>query len=120
MYSFLLRHCTNFTVLQRLRQAFDEFACHARMDLKEERAKKMIQDEGYNEKNVAVEEEARRQKAQLLLYMDYVKERHAEVLQGMEESQEEERFKMKQDLNLKSSKCQSAFQRCQPIGAFCW
>jgi len=80
---------------QELKQYLDEYACNARMDI--EKAKGQVAEREMaivSTQNAAIVE-SDAEKAKLLMYNDYVKERYTEVIDALEKSQEEERHKLK-------------------------
>lgn len=84
--------------IDKMRQAYDEYLLHSKMDLADFH-KHMEQRENkiHGEKEMAIDE-AERQKAILLKYVDYIKARNDELLGGLEVAQEEERSRLKNEL----------------------
>ena len=78
--------------LDKMRQAYDEYVLHSKLDLSEAqtKAEKKLLDLENEKKHI--EKESEKQKTTVLQYFDYVKLQNNEVLNGLETSQEEERL----------------------------
>ena len=74
-----------------MRQAFDEVVVHSRMDVKDEQAKAQVRELKLAELQQEALQEGEKQKALVLAYVNYVKQRNDEILTAMEDSQEAER-----------------------------
>lgn len=78
--------------LEKMRQAYDEFIVHSRLDLEDFKKKAEIKERSiYGEKYTAMQE-AEDQKHLVLRYIDYVNDRHSEVLNSLEDAQNKERM----------------------------
>lgn len=77
--------------LDKMRQAFDEVVVHSRMDAEEAQQVAIRREEEIWKSSQGVVSDAERQKAMVLTYVNYVKARHEEVLNGLVASQESER-----------------------------
>ena len=77
---------------QRMKQSYDEFVTHARMDLQQAQLQAEMKEKSLlNEKNEVLSD-TEKQKHQLLQYCEYVSSRHQELLESLEHAQCEERF----------------------------
>jgi hypothetical protein len=77
--------------LEKMRQAYDEFIVHSRLDLEDLKKKAEMKERSiYGEKYTAMQE-AEDQKTLVLRYIDYVNDRHMEVLNSLEDAQNKER-----------------------------
>ena len=77
--------------LDKLKQAYDEYVVHSRMDLAELQRRTDQRVEGVEaDRNTALLE-AEKQKKTVLQYFDYVKIRNDELMQSLEQSQADER-----------------------------
>ena len=96
--------------LDKMRQAYDEFVLHARMDMQDyekqiEKGKRKDHD-----KHSEVLREEDNQKKALLAYIEYMKARNSEIIEAMTTAQEEERAKMKNLLGEQKDATQDAAQ----------
>jgi hypothetical protein len=78
--------------LEKMRQAYDEYVVHSKIDLSEvqQKAEKRIIE--INEEKANTLKEAEKQKSTVLQYFEYVKLRNNEILVDLEDKQEDERF----------------------------
>ena len=85
--------------LEKMRQAYDEFVLHARMDMqdfqKEVDRGKLLD----KEKVSTTLKEQDKQKEALLTYIEYIKARNNEVLDSLSDAQEKERRKFKNGMS---------------------
>jgi len=86
--------------LDKMKQAYDEYVVHSRMDLSELQRKTDTRVESIEADKNAALLDAEKQKKTVLQYFEYVKLRNDEVMQSMEQTQVEERYK--NDLNFLS------------------
>ena len=97
--------------LAKMRQAYDEFVLHARMDMadfeKEIEAKKMRDIEEHT-KDL---QEQDRQKKALVAYIEYVKARNMEIIGALNESQADERHDAKAKLKMANEATEQAAQQ---------
>ena len=90
---------TEALYLDRMRQAYEEMVLNARLDRKKavdaeiEQQLRSSADAAFYGKL-----DAQKQKEALLLYVEYINARHAEVIASLEKSQEKERTKFKKEL----------------------
>ncbi len=77
--------------LDKMKQAYDEYVVHNKLDLTELQRKTDQRVYAIEAEKLAALRDAEKQKATVLQYFEYVKVRNDEVMQGMEESQVEER-----------------------------
>ena len=81
--------------LAKMRQAYDEFVLHARMDMadfeKEVESKKLLDIEEHTKDM----KEQERQKKALVSYIEYVKARNMEIIEALDQAQSDERFSCK-------------------------
>ena len=77
--------------LEKMRQAFDEVVVHSRLDMADAQRQVAMYDAKLLEQKNTIMAEAEKQKALVLAYVDYVKQRYTEVVESLEEGQEEER-----------------------------
>lgn len=77
--------------LDNMKQAYDEYVTHARMDLEAFHRKASIREDKLNQEKEEVVEETEKQKKLLLEYCDYVGERHREVLSNLSEVHDQEK-----------------------------
>ncbi len=77
--------------LDKMRQAYDEFVVHNKLDLSELQKKTDSRIGSIEAEKLSALREAERQKATVLQYFEYVKVRNDELMQSMEETQVEER-----------------------------
>jgi len=84
--------------LEKMRQAYDEYVVHSRLDLQDVQLKtdKKIQD--IEQEKAAALKEAEKQKGTLLQYFDFIRLRNNEILVGLEDKQESERHRLKEEL----------------------
>ena len=85
--------------LENMRQAYDEFVLHARMDMTDLKNEVEQEKEQVNQKQSVTFKEMEKQKTALLLYVDFVNERNKELLNAQEERQEEERGRFKEEIS---------------------
>jgi hypothetical protein len=78
--------------LDKMKQAYDEYVVHSRMDLNELQKKTNQRVENVEQEKINALLEAERQKKTVLQYFDYVKLRGDELMQSLEQSQVEERW----------------------------
>jgi WD40 repeat protein len=78
--------------LDKMKQAYDEYVVHSRMDLNELQKKTNQRVENVEQEKINALLEAERQKKTVLQYFDYVKLRGDELMQSLEQSQVEERL----------------------------
>lgn len=85
--------------LEKMRQAYDEFVLHARMDMSdlknEVEKEKLILEQKHNSN----QKDAEKQKAAILLYVDFINKRNQEIINALEENQDQERFRLKDDVS---------------------
>ena len=77
--------------LDKMKQAYDEYVVHSRMDLAELQRRTDQRVEGVQADRNAALMEAEKQKKTVLQYFDYVKLRNDELMQSLEKTQVEER-----------------------------
>ncbi len=77
--------------LDKMKQAYDEYVVHSRMDLSELQRKTDSRVENIEADKNAALLDAEKQKKTVLQYFEYVKLRNDEVMQSMEQTQVEER-----------------------------
>jgi len=80
--------------LDKMRQAYDEFVLHARMDMQDyEKQIDKNKAKDHAKHNDVLREEDNQKKA-LLAYIEYMKARNSEIIENMTNAQEEERAKL--------------------------
>ena len=84
--------------LENMRQAYDEFVTHARMDMQDLKKEMDKEKEVVNHKQSATVKDMDKQKTALLLYVDFVNARNKEIISEQEERHDEERARLKQDI----------------------
>lgn len=77
--------------LDKMKQAYDEYVVHSRMDLSELQRKTDQRVEGIQADRNGALLEAEKQKKTVLQYLEYVKLRNDELMQSLEQTQVEER-----------------------------
>lgn len=77
--------------LDKMKQAYDEYVVHSRMDLSELQRRTDSRVDGIEADKNAALLEAEKQKKTVLQYFEYVKLRNDEVMQSLEQTQVEER-----------------------------
>lgn len=77
--------------LDKMKQAYDEYVVHSRMDLSELQRKTDARVEGIQADRNNALLEAEKQKGTVLQYFEYVKLRNDELMQSLEQTQAEER-----------------------------
>ena len=96
---------------QELKQYLDEFACHARMDVDEAKSQVAEREVAIIKQQNVLLGDSEKQKATMLMYVDYVKERYMEIIDSMEKAQEDERRKLKGDITAKGVMVEDAVTR---------
>jgi WD40 repeat protein len=84
--------------LEKMRQAFDEVVVHSRLDMMEAQRQVALYDANLAEQRKHIVAEADKQKQLVLAYVDYVKNRYTEVIESLETGQEDERIRLKGDV----------------------
>jgi len=96
--------------LDKMRQAYDEFVLHARMDMQDyEKQIEKGKMKDHAKHNDVLREEDNQKKA-LLAYIDYMKARNTEIIENMTNAQEEERAELKNQLSEQKAATQDATQ----------
>lgn len=85
--------------LENMRQAYDEFVLHARMDMTDLKKEVEQEKEHVNQKQNVTFKEMEKQKTALLLYVDFVNARNKELLNSQEDRQDEERGRFKEEMS---------------------
>ena len=98
--------------LEKMRQAYDEFVLHARMDMNDLREEVEKEKKSLESKHNSSQKDAEKQKSALLLYVDFVNARNKEVLSALEDHQDNEKHKLKD----KISEAARAVERSQQEG----
>ena len=83
--------------LEKMRQAYEEFVVHCRMDLAEFQRRAGLQEQRLQGDTNKAYEEAAKQKLAILKYVEYVDARHNEVLRSLEAAQAAERVRLKEE-----------------------
>jgi WD40 repeat protein len=96
MYEKKLAHESLY--LENMKQAYDEYVTHARMDLESFHRKAGIREERLNLEKEDILEETEKQKKLLLEYCDYVGQRHREVLHNLSEAHDDQKYQMNMEL----------------------
>ena len=96
--------------LDKMRQAYDEFVLHARMDMQdyEKEIEKTRSNDTAHHNELLKEQE--NQKKALLAYIEYIKTRNNEILEGLNDAQEIERNSMKTRLKEQKEATEDAAQ----------
>jgi hypothetical protein len=94
--------------LEKMRQAYDEFVLHARMDMHDLRAEVEVERKSLESTFQKEQQDAEKQKAALLLYVDFVNERNKEILDATEEKHDETREKLKDDVSAAETRAERA------------
>jgi len=101
MYEKKLAHESLY--LQNMKQAYDEYVTHARMDLESFHRKASIREEKLHSEKDEILEETEKQKKLLLEYCDYVGERHREVLRSLTETHDDQKYRLNLELEKQTS-----------------
>jgi len=94
--------------LEKMRQAYDEFVLHARMDMHDLRAEVEVERKSLESSFQKEQQDTEKQKAALLLYVDFVNERNKEILDAAEEKHDETREKLKDDVSAAETRAERA------------
>jgi hypothetical protein len=96
--------------LHKMRQAYDEFVLHARMDMQsfEKEVERKKETEGQRHTSELQEQE--KQKEALLAYIEYIKGRNQEIIAALDGAQDEERHRGKIAVDEANNKTEEASQ----------
>jgi hypothetical protein len=89
VYEKKLAHETIY--ISNLKQAYDEYVSHIRLDLEGYQRKAQLQEEKLVHEKEEIIEETEKQKKLLLEYTDYIGERHREVLKVLTETHDDQK-----------------------------
>ena len=89
MYERKLAHESLY--LQNMKQAYDEFVTHARMDLEENNRQAQLREQSLHQKNEDINAMTEKNKKILLQYCEYVGDRHREVLSSLTEQHDKDK-----------------------------
>ena len=92
MYERKLAHESLY--LQNMKQAYDEFVTHARMDLEENNRRAATREQALNQQNEDIANLTEKNKKILLQYCEYVGDRHREVLTSLTETHDRDKESM--------------------------
>ena len=92
MYERKLAHESLY--LQNMKQAYDEFVTHARMDLEDNGRKAQLREQSLHQQNEDIVNLTEKNKKILLQYCEYVGERHREVLASLTEQHDKDKEAM--------------------------
>lgn len=84
--------------LNKMKQAYDEYVLHTRMDLEEMQKKTTAKVDSVEKEKLLALKEAEKQKKAVLQYFEFLKLRNGEVINSIEDQQVEERCRMKEEL----------------------
>jgi WD40 repeat protein len=97
--------------LHKMRQAYDEFVLHARMDMQDFEKEVEKRREGDHHLHIEDLKKQEQQKEGLLAYIEYVKARNQEIISALDGSQSEERQRQKIALEEASRATEHAAQK---------
>lgn len=84
--------------IMNMKQAYDEFVTHARLDLEEFQKQAQQREAALHAERNDIVDDTEKQKRLLLEYCNYVTERHKEILKSMTEAHDNKRHKLDQEL----------------------
>ena len=84
--------------LNKMKQAYDEYVVHARLDMAEFADKAAKARENLDDEHERAMHDLEKEKSQMLMYIEYVKEQNQSVIAALDGSQEEERRKLGEEL----------------------
>jgi len=105
MYERKLAHESLY--LQNMKQAYDEFVTHARMDLEENNRQAQLREQSLHQQNEEITAMTEKNKKILLQYCEYVGDRHREVMASLTEQHDRDKEAINLSLREKQEEVKS-------------
>jgi len=109
---------TEAMYLNKMRQAYDEFVSHSRFDLQDAQAAAQGREKSIHQQNRMALEDAEKQKAILLMYVQYVNDRYKEVLNTNEDKHEQQTMALENKVLEASAGVEKVIERGRKDAAF--
>lgn len=103
--------------LETMRQAYDEHVLHSRLDLQELEKRSEKKQKKLNEKSNLLVQDANQKNQVVLEYVDFVNDRNQEVLLNLENAQDKERIKLKNQIKDLTTELEETKRRVLEIEA---
>lgn len=89
--------------VEKMRQAYEEFVLNSKMDFVDFQRKSELKESKMLNEKTSILSDAEKQKGAILQYVEYVNNRHSEILRELEAAQVIEREKLKEELDQAAS-----------------
>ena len=103
--------------MDKMKQAYDEYVVHARMDLEEAKKRALDREDEFESQSVSLEKDFDKNKELLLQYCDYVGSRYQEVISNMEDQYEIKITDLNMKLRNASKDNESSLKESKKIAA---